>query len=345
MRQTPAARFSSLSRRRQWAIIILAVFLAAAVLAGAYLLAQKLERDALGGEEPKGSLVGRFDDPLRAEHDGKTYEQKQRLTGILLMGLDEGAGEGASVSGETGIARADLMMLVVIDSLEKAVTTIHIDPDTLADITTTGDFDDAQGIRRAQIGRQYAYGDSRLQGAALSAQAVGRLFGGVSVDIYILLDSGAMAALNDALGGLEVRIEDDLTALDPAMTAGSVLKLSGKQAEYFVKGKAAADEDTAQARFARQKVFLGAAGRALAAKLLESPGYANTLVSTLQPVIHTNTNISRIVFEMYSARAYTRESAALQGENRTEADGSRVFEAGRASLDGIIFTLFYKEVE
>ena len=345
MRQTPGARFASFSRRRQWVLIALAVSLAAAVLAGLYLVAQKLERDSLGGDEPKGSLEGRFDDPPRVEYGGKVYEQKQRLTTILLMGLEEGPGEGqAAHDGHDG-TQADLMVLLVIDPQDRTVTSIHIDPDTVAEITATGDFSFVPGIQRAQIGRQYGYGGSQPRGMTLSAQAVGRLFGGVSVDIYVLMESGAMAALNDALGGLEVRVEDDLTAYDPAMTAGSTLRLSGKQAEYYVKAKTAAQEGAEDTRTARQKIFLNAAGRALAARLLESPGYADTLLNTLKPLIRTNTGLGRIVVEIYGARDYTRKAATLQGKSLPGTDGTARFEVDRASLEAVTLELFYREVE
>ena len=65
MQSKPGSRFSSLSRRRQWMIVFIIVALAAALLAGLYMLAQHFERAALVAEEPKGNLEGRFETPLR----------------------------------------------------------------------------------------------------------------------------------------------------------------------------------------------------------------------------------------------------------------------------------------
>ena len=99
MQSKPGSRFSSLSRRRQWMIVFIIIALAAVLLAGLYMLAQHFERAALVAEEPKGNLEGRFETPLRVEYGGKTYEQKQRLTTILLMGIDKGAERSTASSG------------------------------------------------------------------------------------------------------------------------------------------------------------------------------------------------------------------------------------------------------
>ncbi|MEI2718881.1 MAG: LCP family protein [Gemmatimonadales bacterium] len=81
--------------------------------------------------------------------------------------------------------------------------------------------------RRAQISLQHGFGDGGEQSARLTADAVSKLFGGMPVDFYIALDMDAISTLNDALGGVEVKVEDDFSALDPAMAQGSTIRLTG----------------------------------------------------------------------------------------------------------------------
>lgn len=343
MRQTPGARFASFSRRRQWALIILAVSLAAAVLAGAYLLAQKLERDALGGEEPKGSLEGRFDQPLRVEYGGKTYEQKQRLTTILLMGIDKVSQPQEVQSSFRNGGQADFLALLVIDSLGKSVSSVHIDRDAMVDITTLGIFGNVSGTRRAQISLQHGFGDGGEQSAALTADAVSRLFGGMPVDFYVALDLDVIDALNSVLGGVEVTIEDDFTELDPSMAPGVTIRLQGKQAEYFVRSRMNIGDGTNYARMTRQRVFLSAAGDAMMAKLRENPGFGDDLLNALAPSMTTNMRRGRMINEINATRDYDREAmTSLQGEHHIAQDGFMEFVADRAALDELVLSLFFR---
>ena len=57
----------------------------------------------------------------------------------------------------------------------------------------------------------------------------------------VLLDS--IAIINGSVGGVEVSIPVDMTALDPEMTKGKTMKLSDQQAEYFVRGRKALEDD------------------------------------------------------------------------------------------------------
>ena len=45
---------------------------------------------------------------------------------------------------------------------------------------------------------------------------------------------GAIAALNDLLGGVTVTLQDDFTMADPAMQAGATITLTGEQAVTLV---------------------------------------------------------------------------------------------------------------
>ena len=346
MQSKPGSRFSSLSRRRQWLIIIMIVALAAAVLAGLYMLAQHFERAALVAEEPKGNLEGRFETPLRVEYGGKTYEQKQRLTTILLMGIDKGAERSTASSGLRDGGQADFLALMIIDSQGKTVSSIHIDRDTMAEITTLGIFGNVSGSRRAQISLQHGFGDGGEQSARLTADAVSKLFGGMPVDFYIALDMDAISTLNDALGGVEVKVEDDFSALDPAMAKGSTIRLTGQQAEYFVRSRMQVGDGSNASRMIRQRQFLSAAGDLLARKLKESAAFADTLLNALEPSMRTDMRRGRLINEINAASGYERAPMqSLKGEHILAQDGFMEFFADQAALDGLVLSLFFREVE
>lgn len=345
MSKSPAARFSSLSRRRQWLIIAIVLVAAAALMTGLYVMAQQLERGASSGEEPKGSLDGRFEAPLQITYGGKTYQKKQRLTSILLMGIDKGTEQLENTSGFRNGGQADFLALMVIDSLGKSISTVHIDRDTMAQITTLGIFGNVSGSRRAQISLQHGFGDGGEQSAALTSDAVSQLFGGMPVDFYVALDLDAIPAFNDALGGVEVPIEDDFTSLDPAMAQGTTHRLSGIQAEHFVRQRMTIGDGSNLARMARQRVFISAAGDALSDQLRESPKFGDQLLNALEPYMISNMRRGRMINELNASYSYTRQGIiTLKGEHRVAEDGFMEFTADQTALDELVLSLFFEEV-
>lgn len=338
-------RLASLSRRRQRAVIIGITALAAAALILVYLFAQGLETASTRGDEPKGDLEGRFAEPKRIEYEGKTYEQKQRLTSVLIMGIDKSESRGKTSTGFRDGGQADFLALMVIDSEAGEISTVQIDRDTVAEITTLGIFGNVSGTRRAQISLQHGFGDGAEQSAELTKDAVSRLFGGMPIDFYYALDMDAVAAFNDVLGGVEVGITDDFTALDPAMSPGSRVRLTGAQALLFVQSRMNVGDGTNVMRMARQRVFLSAAGDAAAARLRESASFGDTLLDALAPYSTTNMRRGRIINELNAARDYQRHPMrTLQGESALAKDGFMEFYADEKALEKTVLALYFRQI-
>ena len=76
------------------------------------------------------------------------------------------------------------------------------------------------------------------------------------IDNYIQIPMTAVGPLNDLVGGVPVTIEEDLTAVDPAFQAGQTIRLTGSQAEKFVRARMALENDTNLARMKRQRAYM-----------------------------------------------------------------------------------------
>jgi anionic cell wall polymer biosynthesis LytR-Cps2A-Psr (LCP) family protein len=96
--------------------------------------------------------------------------------------------------------------------------------------------------------------------------------------------------INDAIGGVTVTIDTDMTNVDPAFKKGSTVTLTGDQAEKFLRARMQLKDDTNEARMDRQQQYLDAAYVKIISETRERPEYIAELYTQLEDIIQTNTN-------------------------------------------------------
>lgn len=225
--------------------------------------------------------------PVR-EYNGRTYEARPpaEITTILLIGYDHDAeGQLEELHGNSGGGQADLLLLVVLDHREGTVRTLQLDRDTMTSVRVT----DARGYQHdrssLQICLAHAYGNTREKNNANTVLAVEKLLGidaaddGAQIDWYVAMDISGISRLNDLLGGVTLTFEEDMTDVDPAMTKGATLTLTGQQAERFCRGRYGVGDQTNASRMRRQRQYITAAGDQLAAKVISDTESASDLLS------------------------------------------------------------------
>lgn len=238
-------------RRRsgpRWGRIALVVggVLLVVALAGAGLATWRLSSydDNLTRVDPFAAITG--------DRPAKTVDG---ALNILVLGSDSRDGTApqsedassntASVPGE----RADTIILAHIPASQDRVYLISIPRDTYVFVPES---ESGEGGYRAKINAAYAWG-----GIALTVQTV-EGFTGVRVDHVVKVDFNGFQAMTDALGGVDVTVEETVT--DPrsnrTFTAG-VNSLDGAAALDYVRqryGLRNGDFD----RVRRQQIFLRA---------------------------------------------------------------------------------------
>lgn len=123
-------------------------------------------------------------------------------------------------------AATDTMILVRLDVGRRTATFVSIPRDTWAPISGHG---------FAKINAAYAYG-----GPHMSARVVSKLMGGIPIDAIIALQPDGAAALVDAMGGLDVNIDEDMDYDDSSQDLHIHLRkgqqhLSGSQVAGYVR--------------------------------------------------------------------------------------------------------------
>ena len=292
--------------------------------------------------ETRGDLRARYENET-VTINGAVYRRRKNLTTILLLGIDQPAGNANEPDDFHSGGNADFLRLVVIDSAEKTVSQIQIDRDTIVPVSVLNLIGERTGTRLLQIALSHSYGDGKEQSCGLTAEAVSRLLLDTPIPYYAALNLDGIAALNDFVGGVTVPIEDDFSQVDPAMEQGTILRLTGRQAEYFVRSRADMPIGTNEARMARQQVYLSRLADMIREKMKADPDYAGAVFDALRPYLVTNMSRSYLADIAYRARDNERlPLIQLPGAHAIGVTGYMEFRPDEEALSRIITEVFYQ---
>ncbi len=178
-----------------------------------------------------------------------TAPRANERVNILLLGQDAGLVEG----GGHGNTRTDVMILASFDPKDQTINMLSIPRDTLANIP---------GYGSTKINAAHAYG-----GVPLAVETVEALTT-LKVNYYVKVGFEAFTKLVDAVGGVELDVEQDMHYIDPYAVPKLVInlkagkqRLDGDKAEQYIRYR---DETGDIGRIQRQQTFMSA----LADKLL-----------------------------------------------------------------------------
>lgn len=328
----------------------LRILIVAAVLvllvALAYLGGEWMEKRA---EKPETrgdvNLREQMENAVTVEFDGITYRQRKGLVTILLMGVDKRSTAPAKNSKRNG-GQADFLRLLVLDAKQQRIHQLAIDRDTMTPITILGVLGNRTGTRTERISLAHGFGDGKEESCELTVEAVSNLLYNTPIDFYVAMDMDGISELNDWLGGVTVTLEDDFSAIDPAMEKGATVTLQGKQAEVFVRERMSVGVGTNEARMIRQQVFLEKARQLLKQKLAADEKSAENLYDVLIFYLTTNMSRGRMLNEVYASREYAvGEVIQPEGEHSIDSEGFMQFVVDERSLQEAVIRIFYEKAD
>lgn len=185
---------------------------------------------------------------------------------LLVLGSDSRISAGDPSQWEVGAQRTDTIMLVHVPADRQGVVVTSIPRDSWVDIPGHG---------QGKINAAFSYG-----GPALTIETVTALTG-VEIDHVVTTDLESFETITDALGGVQLTLQEDLVVGDTVVPAGKHRLLTGEQALAFVrerKNLPRGDLDRVQ----RQQAWV----RAMVAKVrndgtLRNPLSAHRLLDTV----------------------------------------------------------------
>lgn len=325
-------------------LCVLAVFLLAAI---GMLLKGKmdLKQSKAGGETRVPEGVQAEEDGKYILYKGEKYCYNEDNINILCMGIDKSieASEGESMGGN---GQADALVLAVIDSKTGKLSLVNISRDTMVDVNKYNTEGQYLGTGNMQICLSYAYGDGREKSCQNTAESVSRLMYGVPINAYAAIDYLGISVLNDAVGGVQVEVMEDLTKADPTLEAGKTMILKGQQAHTYVRSRNTELLDSNNLRMARQKQYMSSFLKTVIDRTKTDFELPVKLYQTASEYMVTDIGISKFTYltslaltsDFTEADLYSVEGEVIQGETYAEfiPDEQQLFE--------LILEVFYKKV-
>lgn len=325
-----------------------ALIIALVVLIGAGLLSVHFwEKSQRSREEEVLAETDVYVAPERARvyYDGAWYEMRGDLETYLIMGLDKYEDTKSDPESYINNQQSDFLMLMIVDKTSKSYSALHINRDTMAEITQLGLGGKKIGTYTGQLALAHTYGSGGKDSCRNTVKAVSRFLYDVPIQHYFSITMDAIPVLNDLVGGVTVHVDDDFSAVDPSLQQGKDITLVGQQALTFVRMRKDVGDNTNISRMNRQREYINALYRQLSAKLQTEDGFGTRLASKLADYSEsdlTTTQLSNLSERLkgYPFTAiYTIEGEAVVGEKFME------FYPDDAALQELVIRLFFKRVD
>ena len=316
----------------------------------------KKHANEIANQELSGNLndeIENLDEPLELEEgqilvEGKVYEYNDDIMTFLCMGVDSRNGiEKEKTPGKAG--QADAQLLVVVNPRKEEINVIAINRDTMMDIEIYDTAGMYLGEEEAQITLQYAYGNGREKSCQLMEQAVSKLFYGIPIHGYGALDMQSIATLNDAVGGVEVTVLEDMTRHRWNWKEGTNVLLKGEEALIYIRERDSASKElgTNIKRVERQKQYLNNYVSKLKDKMKQDITFPINLLNKVKKHLVTSLSVDEIAYMADTLLGYDfsmENIISIPGESKM-GEKHEEFYIDDAALKKMVIDVFYEQVE
>ena len=272
--------------------------------------------------------------------EGKRYVPKKGVESYLIMGMDRTEAQIASgrLSGQ-----ADLLLLLVVDVRGHSYQVLQLNRDTVSQINVVSEGGYITGSLFYPICLAHSFAPSNEEGCENTVTSVRYLLDDAPIDGYLAVSLESIGLLNEAVGGVTVTIDKDMTDADPSFTEGASVKLDARTAEAYVRARMNLGEDNNLSRMQRQRQFMLSWLTTAQTKTAQDAQFAIRLLRNLEPVLTTNLTEKRLTGLVSDLAGYENGGfITIDGEYRW-VDDYNFFYADKASLREAILTLFYTE--
>lgn len=280
-------------------------------------------------------------------HDGKVYEYNEDILTFLFLGIDKMEKVAPNKDLVSG-GQSDAIFLLVANPDTKELSLVGVNRDTMVDVVMVGIGENGGDlIYPAEIATQHGFGDGLEGSCELTRDAVSKLFYELPIHGYVSFNMGGVAALNDALGGVEVTIQSDLTKINKEWVQGATVTLMGKDAYKYIHDRDTKVFESARDRLGRQKQYLSCfVGKAMS-QVKKDITLPVTLYQKFKPYIVTDLSVDEIAYLATELSGYSFRSEAiytLEGETKM-GEKFEEFYPDKEALKSLMIQLFYREVE
>ena len=291
----PFGANTEMGKRRKSLLLILNLILAVALIGGVVLFQRSSDRHdeaSLSQEE----LSRRYQETVA--FGGKEYPLKRQISSVLLIGTDNYVDDekqndlGFDIDFNYNLC--DFLVVLVFDHANKTITPVQICRDTMCDVPWISVNGITDGTEYQQIAYAHTYGSGKEDSCVNTRSAVSNLLCGVPIDNYFAFTMDAVPVLNDLVGGVTVKLTDDIPALGPQYVRGAEVTLKGKEALRFVRYRDIELLDSNLTRMAHHRLYLEAFTKASRTALEENEDLVTQAFKTLEPFLCTDLSLENI---------------------------------------------------
>lgn len=280
------------------------------------------------------------------KYKGEIYEYKEDILTFLIMGIDKNSDVKEVEEGTDG-GQADALFLAVIDATDKSVKVIGINRNSMTDIRIYDENGEYVDTVKAQIAVQHGFGNGMEESCEYQKEAVEKLFYGLPIHGYAAINMSAISTINDAVGGVDVTVLEDLTKIDGSLVEGEQVHLMGESAFWYLKYRDTNIFGSSDLRLARQKQYLNTFINAAKRAAKEDISVVLELYQAIMPQMVTDITLDEVAYLAPVLLEYqfnedslrTMEGETVMGEQFEE------FYPDDTALYEMILEVFYEKVE
>lgn len=334
-------------------IIILLVFviLVAVAIATIFVMTKVGRRQLTDYSEVSVEAPEELDVEISDEqvvtYEGKQYVFNENVASVVFLGIDTSE-LGTEEYGQAG--QADAVYIYTFDTVEKVSKVISVSRETMVDVNVTSTSGESAGIEELQLCLAYAYGDGRESSCENTLLSLQRIFYNIPFENYVAVNWDAISVINDAIGGVEVTVLEDVGS----MKEGETITLMGENAFDYVHYRDTSYLESNEARLKRQKQYITAFANKLIIKTKLDISTPLTLFGLLDDYMVTNVSVNQVSYFTVQAIANVEsfsdvefisiEGETVAGDDVTGEEHAQ-FYPDEQQLYEMILEVFYTEVE
>lgn len=280
------------------------------------------------------------------KYKGDIYAYNEDIMTFLFMGIDKNSDVVEVEEGTSG-GQADALFLAVMNPHEKTIQVIGINRNTMTDIDVYNEQGAYVTTTKAQIAVQHGFGNGVEESCEYQVKAVSHLFYSLPIHGYAAINMSAIPTINDAVGGVDVTVLEDLTKIDSSLISGEQVHLMGKSAFWYVKYRDTNIFGSADARLNRQKQYLNAF---IATAKQETKKDVSTVLDVYQaviPMMVTNISLDEVAYlaPIVADYQFDQENFRMMTGETVMGEQFEEFYADEDALYEMILDVFYEKVE
>lgn len=275
-------------------------------------------------------------------YNGKKYKENTSIKSYLFIGVDEREDDFVDEELTPGTAgQADCLILLVLNTDTNEANILQINRNAMTELDIYNELGAVDKTVTGPVCLQYAYSTGGKRSCIAQRKTVEELLFNISIDGYLTMSLPGIADINDALGGVDVTMENDYTWIDPSFTEGSTVHLEGEAATHFVQSRDKSVFNSVQDRMNRQTAYVTSLinsmkntdGESVAGKISQFIG--STILTDLK-----SSELNELVkYDYNTDNVLYLPGEMVQGEEYEE------YNVDNTELQEMIINLFYTEAE